>query len=576
MKIASPSSSTITADNRFLDVEGRRLAYRVVGGGRPLVLALRFRGIMDSWDPAFIDALARHFTVVTFDYSGLGLSTGTPSYDPVSLAADIRDLVRGLELGPVVLAGWSIGGAGVQVAITEHPELASHAVLIGTFPPGELEHGPEPIFRERALRQVNDLEDETILFFEPASEASRKAATESHERIAQRTKDRSIPVPTETFTRLMQAGKGKPIFPDVLGTREKLTQVHIPILNLCADHDVAAPVENWYARIREVPTMQTVVFSHAGHGPQHQLPEVCSEYIAAFVRTTSRTWSQSVGGDTGVHESTLQARDGVGLFTRRWTPTGTPRAVVVLVHGFKAHGGLFDWAGAQMAMRGLATYALDLRGHGKSAGERLWVEKFTDYTADVDAVVSEARRENPGLPVFVLGHSAGGVIACMYAIEHQQELAGLVCESFAHEVPTPDFALAVLKGVSHIAPHLHVLKLEDEGFSRDSAFVQRMKSDPLIAREGYPAHTVAEMVRADEYLKREGFAATRLPVLILHGTADRVTVPHGSQVFDQRGGSKDKTLRLYEGHFHDLLNDLGRERVLADVVEWIVTRARLS
>lgn len=171
----------------------------------------------------------------------------------------------------------------------------------------------------------------------------------------------------------------------------------------------------------------------------------------------------------------------------------------------------------------------------------------------------------------MLAHSAGGVIACMYALEHQRELAGLVCESFAHEVPAPDFALAILKGVSYIAPHAHVLKLDDDGFSRDPSFVEPRKTDPLIERAGYPAHTVAEMVRADERLKRD-FPLITLPVLILHGTEDRVTLPHGSQRFNDTGGSSDKTLKLHEGHYHDLLNDIGKEGVLADIVAWISAR----
>src|SRR5262249_13955185 len=155
--------------------------------------------------------------------------------------------------------------------------------------------------------------------------------------------------------------------------------------------------------------------------------------------------------------------------------------------------------------------------------------------------------------------------------EHEKEIAGLVSESFAHEVPTPDFALAVVKGLSHIAPHAHVLKLPDEAFSRDPKFVERMKNDPLIPRMGYPSQTVAELVRADERLKRE-FPKITLPVLILHGSADAVTKPHGSQRFHELGGSKDKTLKIYDGHYHDLLNDFGKERVLADIVEWFDAR----
>jgi alpha-beta hydrolase superfamily lysophospholipase len=182
------------------------------------------------------------------------------------------------------------------------------------------------------------------------------------------------------------------------------------------------------------------------------------------------------------------------------------------------------------------------------------------------------KSRDAGLPIFLLGHSAGGVVSCLYTLEHQRELAGLICESFAFQVPAPDFALAVLKGLSHVAPHAHVLRLKNEDFSRDPKVVEAMNSDPLIAHEVQPTLTVAEMVRADERLKKE-FPQITLPVLILHGTLDKATKPSGSQLFFDTAGSTDKTLKLYDGHFHDLLNDLGKEQVMADVSDWI--RARL-
>jgi len=273
-------------------------------------------------------------------------------------------------------------------------------------------------------------------------------------------------------------------------------------------------------------------------------------------------------------QETFDGKDGLKLFLRSWRP-GAPRAVVVLVHGFKAHSGLYEWTATQLVEHGFAVYALDLRGHGQSEGERLYVEKFTDHVEDVHALVRLVKSREPGLPVFMLGHSAGGVIACGYALEHQQELAGFVCESFAHEVPAPDFALAILKGLSYLTPHAHVLKLDDDDFSRDPSFVERMKTDPLIERAGYPTQTVAEMVRADERLKQQ-FPRITLPIFILHGTLDRVTLPHGSQRFHDSAGSSDKTLKLYEGHFHDLLNDVGKEGVLGDIVAWISARIPAS
>jgi alpha-beta hydrolase superfamily lysophospholipase len=261
---------------------------------------------------------------------------------------------------------------------------------------------------------------------------------------------------------------------------------------------------------------------------------------------------------------------GLNIFFRSWRPEA-PRGVVVIVHGFNAHSGQYGWVADQLTARGLAVYALDLRGRGKSDGERYYVEKFSDYTDDVATLVTMAKTREPGLPVFVLGHSAGGVVSCVYALEHQQELAGLICESFAFKVPAPDFALAVLKGLSHVVPHAHVLALKNNDFSRDPEVVKAMDDDPLIANESEPTQTVAQMVLADARLERE-FSLIELPVLILHGTADKATKPSGSQFFYDNAGSADKTLKFYEGHFHDLLHDLDKEVVMGDIQEWIGQR----
>jgi acylglycerol lipase len=275
-----------------------------------------------------------------------------------------------------------------------------------------------------------------------------------------------------------------------------------------------------------------------------------------------------------MNEEFFEARDGVKIFTRSWLPQTSAAAAVVIVHGFKSHSGLYDWPAQRLVERRIAVHALDLRGHGKSDGERFYVQHFSDYVADVAQLVARAQARHPGLPLFLLGHSAGGVISCLYALEHQSELKGLVCESFAHEVPAPELALTLLKGLSRVAPHAHVLSLKDEDFSRDADFVQRMKSDPLIVHTAGASQTIAEMIRADERLRRE-FPRITLPVLILHGTADRATLPHGSQRFYDSAGSADKTLKLYEGHYHDLLNDLDKERVMADIIEWVTTHSIL-
>jgi alpha-beta hydrolase superfamily lysophospholipase len=245
--------------------------------------------------------------------------------------------------------------------------------------------------------------------------------------------------------------------------------------------------------------------------------------------------------------------------------------VVVIVPGFNSHSGYYTWVGEQFVADGLAAYALDLRGRGKSDGERFYIDKFADYVSDVSSFVTLVKSRERGLPVFLLGHSAGGVVACLYTLDHQSELTGLICESFAHQVPAPDFALAVFKGISHVAPHAHILHLKNQDFSRDPKVVAAMDADPLIDHETQPTKTLAEMVRADERLKNE-FPKITLPVLILHGTADKATRPSGSQLFFDTAGSKDKTLKMYNGMFHDLLNDVEKEVVMSDITRWIDAR----
>jgi alpha-beta hydrolase superfamily lysophospholipase len=269
-----------------------------------------------------------------------------------------------------------------------------------------------------------------------------------------------------------------------------------------------------------------------------------------------------------VSEERLETAGGLKIAVRSWRPLAKPRGVVVVVHGVKSHSGYYGWAAEQLVGDGLAVYALDLHGRGKSEGDRLYLEKIQDYLDDVSALVKLARTREPGLPVFLLGHSAGGVVSCVYTLEHQAELAGLICESFAFQVAAPDALIPLVKLAGRLAPHLPVLKLANRDFSRDPRAVQAMDDDPLVANEVQPAHTVAELVRATERLRRE-FPRITLPVLILHGTSDKVTRPSGSKFFFDRAGSPDKTLKLYEGHAHDLLNDVDRQVVMADIEGWV-------
>jgi alpha-beta hydrolase superfamily lysophospholipase len=270
-------------------------------------------------------------------------------------------------------------------------------------------------------------------------------------------------------------------------------------------------------------------------------------------------------------EETFPGLDGQTIFMRSWSPPATPRAIVVINHGVNAHGGHYLWAGEQLAAAGYRVYAIDMRGRGRSAGPRFFIETVAEYTADLSVLFHLAKDRDPGLPVFLLGHSAGGVVACTYALDYQRELRGLICESFAFKVPAPDFVLSLVKVLSDVFPGLPALKLKNRDFSRDPAVQERLENDPLTKDEAQPARTIAALVRANDRLRQE-FPRITLPVLILHGTADVVTMPAGSQFFYDTAGSADKTLKLYDDHVHDLLSDIGKEQVMADIIAWIDAR----
>ena len=241
--------------------------------------------MLDVRDPAFLDALAETFRVITYDYSGLGRSSGKASYDPRALAQDVFDLADALGIDRFLLGGWSLGGQAAQVAAVLQPERVRKLVLIGTTPPGKVGQGHEPIFFERALKFDNDLDDETVLFFEPASERSRAAAAASRKRIAQRTTDLGPVVPEETYPRLLKAGAGPSDerFVDPGGYREMLASGPTPILVISGDHEIVFPVQNWVDMIPSWRSLHLVVVPQAGHGPQRQEQRFCADLIASFV-----------------------------------------------------------------------------------------------------------------------------------------------------------------------------------------------------------------------------------------------------------------------------------------------------
>jgi len=259
------------------------------------------------------------------------------------------------------------------------------------------------------------------------------------------------------------------------------------------------------------------------------------------------------------------------VFYRNWKPPGNPKGILLIIHGLNSHSGYYQNFAVQLNENNFEVYAIDLPGRGQSEGERYYIQDYKDIVTDIDRFLDLARSAHPTIPIFLLGHSAGGVFASVYGVHHQYKLRGLISESFAFQIPAPGFALAIIKFLSRIIPHTRILKLNNEIFSRDKSVVDAMNKDPLLANEKQPAQTMQQLLLAAEYLKKE-MHEIKLPLLILHGTGDKATKPSGSRYFMEHASSDDKQLKLYEGHYHDLLNDKYNGIVVRDIVHWLKER----
>lgn len=264
------------------------------------------------------------------------------------------------------------------------------------------------------------------------------------------------------------------------------------------------------------------------------------------------------------------------IFHCAWLPDGPRRAIVVLVHGASEHSGRYQHVAEALVADDYAVYALDHRGHGRSEGRRAVLDRMASAVADVDQLVGLARDSEPGVPVFVLGHSMGGTIALAYCLEHQQRLAGLILSGpLAALEAAPAPLRLVGRILSAVAPATPLIAIDATLVSRDPAVVDDYVADPLNYHGKLPARTVAELAAAIDAFP-DAVGAITLPTLILYGTADRLAPPAGSEMLEQQMGAADKTVKPYPGLFHEILNEPERDEVLADIRTWLAGRLGVS
>ena len=268
-------------------------------------------------------------------------------------------------------------------------------------------------------------------------------------------------------------------------------------------------------------------------------------------------------------ENHTKGGSGIELFWQGWLPDGDPKAIVFIAHGLAEHGGRYQHVGEALAGRGYAGYAIDHRGHGKSGGKRTLIDSIDQTVADLHAFMAVMRDHHPGVPVFLLGHSMGGAIAYAFALRHQDELRGLILSAPAVVIEDVNpMTVAVGRLLSRVAPGAGVLQLDSSTVSRDPQVVKWYDEDPLNYRGKVAARTAAEL------LDLANAAPGRLPELtvplfVFQGTGDRLVSPKAAPLVYEKAGSQDKTIKTYEGLYHETLNEPEKDEVIANVLDWL-------
>jgi acylglycerol lipase len=274
-------------------------------------------------------------------------------------------------------------------------------------------------------------------------------------------------------------------------------------------------------------------------------------------------------------EGRFKGYKGLKLYYQYWLPDKRPKAVLLVAHGLAEHSGRYKNLVNYFVPKGYAVYALDHRGHGRSEGTRSYIDRFSDYLADLKTFFDKVRKEQGDAKIFLVGHSMGGTIATAYAIEHQKELAGLILSGALLTAlgGVSPVLLAMAGVIAVLLPKMGVVVLDASTISRDQAVIDAYVNDPLVFRGKVPARTGAELTKVCKKLP-ERMPEIKLPMLIMHGSADQLVPQEGSKLLYELAGSKDKTLKFYEGFYHEIFNEPEHKQVFVDMETWLTKHIR--
>lgn len=269
-------------------------------------------------------------------------------------------------------------------------------------------------------------------------------------------------------------------------------------------------------------------------------------------------------------EGTLKGNRDANIYYQAWLPEGGVKSVLLVVHGVAEHTGRYMNIVNHFVPLGYAVYGLDHFGNGKSDGQRVYVERFEDYTDPLKTFFEMVHSWQPGKSIFILGHSLGGLIETYYLLDHQKDFAGAIVSAPSIKISDAISPMTISMGklLSKITPKAGLLALDASAISKDPAVVNAYVTDPLVYTGKITARLAAEMLRAMARVTAEADRLS-LPMIIVQGKADKIVDPAGSQMLYDKSSSTDKTLKMYDGLYHEVFNEPEREMVLADVEKWL-------
>ncbi len=264
---------------------------------------------------------------------------------------------------------------------------------------------------------------------------------------------------------------------------------------------------------------------------------------------------------------TLTTNDGLALFARSWGDAQTSRAVVVLVHGLGEHCGRYEHVAQALISESFYVLGFDQRGHGRSPGKRGHIPSYDQPLDDIAVAIEHAQADAPGLPLFLYGHSLGGLEVLHYGLVRRPKLQGVIATSPALMVSTSTLNRLMAGLMKHLAPNMIVANgLDASALSRDPQVGQAYLQDPLV-HDKVSVRLGSYMMDMGRYVLDHA-AEWSLPLYLAHGTADRICQFEGSAQFAARAGAM-VTFHPWEGLYHETHNELNKDEVIQAMLDWI-------